>query len=46
MGLIGLVYSEVRKAASDIGVTYSLGNKRKIQAMEREILKSVNASDT
>ena len=46
MGIIGLVYSEVRKAARDLGIEYGPCNKRKIKIIERIILDSVNTSDT
>lgn len=40
MGLIGLDYSEVRQSAKDLGIEYTMANKRKIQALERECLKA------
>ena len=46
MGIIGLDYAEVRRAAKDLGIKYGTRNKRKIKVIERIILDSVNKSDT
>ncbi len=41
MGIIGLDYAEVRHAAKELEIDYSIRTRKKIQAMERETLKSV-----
>jgi len=46
MGVIGLVYSEVRRAARDLGIDMSPCMKRKIRTIERVILESVNAKES
>jgi hypothetical protein len=45
MGLIGLDYSEVRHAFDALGIDKTRRNWRKIQAIERMVLNSVNRRD-
>jgi hypothetical protein len=37
-GFIGLDYPEVRRGAREIGLSWTIGLKRKIQALEWEVL--------
>ncbi|MCP3943225.1 MAG: DUF1799 domain-containing protein [Desulfobacteraceae bacterium] len=45
MGIIGLDYKEARQAARELGIKYSPRMRKKIQAMERTVLESVNTGD-
>lgn len=45
MGIIGLVYSEVRQAATELGIEYSPGMRRKIKVLERVSLEIANSAD-
>ncbi|MBI9092199.1 MAG: hypothetical protein JEZ12_23550 [Desulfobacterium sp.] len=46
MGIIGLDYAEARQGARDLNLTWSRGLKRKMQAMERELLSVQSRSRT
>ncbi len=44
-GLIGVDYEEVRQAAKRYEIELSIRNWKKIQALERTMLKNVNAGN-
>ena len=45
-GVFGLDYNEVRRAFKDLDIPYNTRNRKKIQAMEKEILDRDNSADT
>lgn len=45
MGVVGLDYAEVRQAASELDIPWCRGIKRKMQAIEYELLKSQQSKD-
>jgi len=47
MGIIGLDYAEARQAARELDIFWARGLKKKIQALERELLiaQSIRKSD-
>lgn len=44
MGKTGLIYAEARQAANDLGIEYTIRNRRKIQALEHFDLKRQHES--
>ena len=40
MGVVGLDYAEVRQSAMELDIQWARGIKRKMQAIEYELLKS------